>query len=109
MITSTRKWLFLKISSIIFIPLMLWFIINFISIYDQSYVEVLNFFSKKNSKILFTFFIISGFAFSVLSISEVFEDYISNDRLKNVANRTLNFSAIVIPVLTIILLFKLTL
>ena len=107
MITATKKWLFLKISSIIFIPLTLWFIINFISIYDQSYLEVVNFFSKKISKILFSFFIIFGFAFSALSISEVFEDYISDDKLKNVANRLLNFSAMIIPVLTIILLFKL--
>ncbi|MBM3630386.1 MAG: succinate dehydrogenase, hydrophobic membrane anchor protein [Alphaproteobacteria bacterium] len=105
MITPTRKWLFLKISSIVFIPLMLWFIINFISIYDQSYVEVLDFLSKKISKILFSFFIISGFTFSVLSISEVFEDYISNDKLKNVANRILNFSAMVVTLLTMILIF----
>ena len=36
---STKKWIFLKISSIIIIPLMLWFIINFISIYDKNYIE----------------------------------------------------------------------
>ena len=32
MINVTKKWLFLKISSVILIPLMLWFIINLVSI-----------------------------------------------------------------------------
>ena len=42
--------------------------------------------------------------FSALSISEVFEDYISNDKIKNVANKLLYISAVVIPLLTIILI-----
>ena len=37
---ATKKWIFLKISSIILLPLMVWFIFNFIAIYDQSYEEV---------------------------------------------------------------------
>ena len=35
MILATKKWIFLKLSSIILVPLMFWFIINFISIYDK--------------------------------------------------------------------------
>ena len=50
--TSTKKWLFLKFSSLILIPLMIWFIINLVSIYDLDYVEVVNFFTKQPSKIL---------------------------------------------------------
>ena len=38
---ATKKWIFMKISSAILLPLMLWFIINFISIYNQNYLEVL--------------------------------------------------------------------
>ena len=34
---STKKWLFFKISSALLIPLMLWFIINFVSIFDNEY------------------------------------------------------------------------
>ena len=34
-IHSTKKWLFTKISSLILIPLMVWFLINFVSIYDK--------------------------------------------------------------------------
>ena len=104
---ATKKWIFLKLSSIILIPLMLWFIVNFVSIYDKSYVEVLNFFSNSINKFLFSLFIIFAYFFSALSISEVFEDYIEDDKIKYVANRLLFISAIIIPLLTIIFLFNL--
>ena len=104
---STKKWLFLKISSVILIPLMLWFILNFISIYDKSFSEIIEFFSNSTSKFLFSLFIFFGFIFSALNISEVFEDYISQNNLKNVANRLLYLSAIIIPLITIIILFNL--
>ena len=48
---STKKWLFTKISSLVLLPLMVWFIINFVSIYDKSYSEVLFFFTQQSSKI----------------------------------------------------------
>ena len=104
---STKKWLFLKISSVVLIPLMLWFILNFVSIYDKSYYEIIEFFSNTTSKFLFSLFIVFGFFFSALSISEVFEDYISQNNLKNVANRLLYLSAIIMPLFTIIILFNL--
>jgi len=104
---STKKWISIKISSAILIPLMLWFIINFVSIYDQTYSEVLNFFTSKLNKFLFSLFIIFSFFFSSLTISEVFEDYISNEKTKNVANRLLYISAISISFLTIIIIFNL--
>ena len=100
---ATKKWIFLKLSSIALIPLMLWFIVNFVSIYDKSYFEVLNFFSDSLNKFLFSLFIIFAYFFSALSISEVFEDYIKNEKIKNVANRLLYTSAVVIPLITIIL------
>ena len=39
----TKKWLFLKISSLILIPLMFWFIINFVSLYDNDYQSIVGF------------------------------------------------------------------
>ena len=107
MIVATKKWVFLKISGGLLIPFMLWFILNLIGIYDQSFNDVLNFFSDPLSKFLFSIFIIIAYFFSALSISEVFEDYIQNDQIKNVANKVLYTSAVVIPVITIILISKL--
>ena len=104
MINATKKWIFLKVSGATLVPLMIWFILNFIKIYDQDYYLVVNFFTDPISKFLFSLFIINAYFFSALSISEVFEDYIKNEKIKNVANRLLYASAVVIPVITIILI-----
>ena len=82
---STKKWLFTKISSLILIPLMIWFLINFVSIYDKEYTKILEFFAKQPSKILFSIFIVIAFFFSALTISEIFEDYLHDEKIKNVA------------------------
>ena len=107
MINATKKWIFLKISGAILVPLMLWFLLNLIAIYDQSYLDVVSFFSNSTSKFLFNIFIINAYFFSALSVSEVFEDYITNDKIKNVANKVLYTSAVVIPLITIILISRL--
>ena len=107
MINATKKWIFLKISGAILVPLMLWFIINLIQIYDQEYTDVVGFFSNSTSSFLFSIFIINAYFFSALSISEVFEDYITNNKIKNVANKLLYASAVVIPLITIILITRL--
>ena len=103
----TKKWLFLKVSSAILIPLMTWFAISLSSIYDKSYIEVLTFISSQPSKLLFSTFLIFAYVFSALSISEVFEDYIEDKNIKNAANKTLNIFAIVFPLIIIILVFNL--
>ena len=104
----TKKWLFLKASSIVLIPLMVWFILNLISVFDKDYIEVVSFFSKQPSKLLVSLLLIFAYFFSALSISEVFEDYIQDKKFKNVANKALNIFAIIMPLITIIILFNLT-
>ena len=104
MITATKKWIFLKISGALLIPLMIWFILNLIKIYDQDYLNLISFFTDPLSKFLFSIFIVNAYFFSALSISEVFEDYIKNEKIKNVANKLLYASAVVIPLITIILI-----
>ena len=94
--SSTKKWLFTKISSLILIPFMVWFLVNFVSIYDKDHNKILEFFAKQPSKILFSVFIVIAFFFSALTISEVFEDYINDKKTKNAANKVLNFFAIII-------------
>ena len=109
MINATKKWIFLKASSVVLVPLMLWFLFNLVSFYDKSYEEVLLFFTNQPTKFIFSLFIIFAYFYSALSISEVFEDYIENEKLKNVANKLLYLSAIIIPITTLFLLFRLSL
>ena len=105
--TSTKKWLFIKYSSLTLIPLMIWFILSLVSIHDLDYNEIVVFFTKQPSRILFSLFIVFSYFFSALTISEIFEDYIQNERIKNVANKLLNIFAIIIPLVTIIGIFNL--
>ena len=105
---STKKWLFTKISSFVLIPLMIWFIINFVSIYENDYQEVTFFFTQHTTKILFLVFIVIAYFFSALTISEIFEDYIRDEKTKNVANKLMNLFAIVIPLLTIVGIYNLS-
>ena len=103
----TKKWLFMKISSAILVPLMIWFILNLVSIFDKDYIEVVNFFTTQPSKVLFSLMLVFAYFFSSLSISEVFEDYIQDEKIKNAANKALNIFAIIVPLITIIVTFNL--
>ena len=103
----TKKWMLMKISSGILIPLMIWFILNFVSIFDKDYIEVVNFFTTQPSKFLFSLMLVFAYFFSALSISEVFEDYIQDEKIKNAANKALNIFAIIMPLITIIVIFNL--
>ncbi len=103
---STKKWILTKISSLILIPFMIWFLINFVSIYDKGYLEIIEFFSSKVSKLLFSLLIVIAFFFYTLTISEIFEDYLRDEQTKNVANKVLNLFAIVVPILTIITIYN---
>ena len=103
----TKKWMFMKISSAILVPLMIWFILNLVSIFDKDYIEVINFFTTQPSKVLFSLMLVFAYFFSALSISEVFEDYIQDEKIKNAANKVLNIFAIIIPLVTIVVIFNL--
>ena len=107
MIPATKKWLFLKVSSVILLPLMFWFIINLINVYDKNYQDIVRFLTTQPSKFLISLFLVFAYFFSALSISEVFEDYIQDEKTKNAANKALNFFAIIIPLTTIFVIFNL--
>ena len=104
---STKKWIFTKISSLILIPFMIWFLISFVSIYDKGYLEIIEFFSSTVSKVLFSLLVVTAFFFYTLTISEIFEDYLHDEQTKNVANKVLNLFAILVPILTIITIYNL--
>ena len=104
---STKKWIFTKISSLILIPFMIWFLVSFVSIYDKGYLEIIDFFSSRLSKVLFSLLVVIAFFFYTLTISEIFEDYLHDEQTKNVANKVLNLFAIVVPILTIITIYNL--
>ena len=106
MIKATKKWLTIKVTSGILIPFLIWFIINLVSILDANNSQFVLFLESFSTKIIFTLFLIFASIFYTLTISEVFEDYISNFKLKNAANRLLVFFSIIVTLILIIFLFK---
>ncbi|MBH01032.1 MAG: succinate dehydrogenase, hydrophobic membrane anchor protein [Candidatus Pelagibacter sp.] len=108
MVNSTKKWLFIKISSIILIPLMIWFTIIFAGIYDKSIDEIKIFISNQPTKFLLSLLFVVAYFFSALTISEVFEDYIESEKIKNVANKSLYLFAIIIPIITLIMIYNIS-
>ena len=107
MLNATKKWLSLKLSSVIMVPFMIWFLVNFVSIYDSNYENIVEFFSSSQSALIFSIFIIITFFHSALSISEIFEDYVHDEKIKNISIKLLYLSAIIIPFLTIIVIYNL--
>ena len=106
MIKAAKKWLTIKITSGILIPFMVWFIINLVGVLDANNSQSILFLESFTNKIIFTLFLICASIFYTLTISEVFEDYIRNFKLKNAANRALVFFSIKVTLLLIIFLFK---
>ena len=106
MIRATKKWLSIKITSGILIPFMVWFILNLVGILDANNSQFVLFLESFSTKIIFTLFLIFASIFYTLTISEVFEDYISNFKLKNAANRLLVFFSIIVTLILVIFLFK---
>ena len=104
---STKKWLLIKLSSLMLIPFMAWFIINFVSILDNDYNRLISFLSENPSKILFSIFVFLSLFFYSLTISEIFEDYMSNEKIKNVANKLVFIFAILLSLGTIITIYNL--
>ena len=101
---ASRKWIFQRISAIIVAPLIVWFLISLITLSMGDYESVINFFSKPLFSFLTIILIIAGFFHAKIGLGEIFEDYIQNEKIKNIANLLTFLLSIIIPLITIILL-----
>ena len=101
---ETRKWILHRISGIILAPLYVWFYFSLISLSEKNYQEAIYFFENPLFKILTIALFFIGFFHAKISLSEIFEDYIHNKKIKDAANILALLLSIVIPVITLILL-----
>ena len=85
MISATKKWILLKITSFFMVPFMVWFLINFAKIHNANYQTLAEFFSNQFYALIFSIFIIIFFSHSALSISEIFEDYVTSEKTRKFA------------------------
>jgi len=101
---ETRKWIFHRISAIILAPLYVLLFFSLISLSTKNYSEAILFFTNPLFKILTIMLFFVGFFHARISLGEIFEDYIHNRKIKDVANILVLISSIIIPVIILILL-----
>ena len=101
---ETRKWILHRISALILAPLYVWLYFSLISLSTKNYSEAIYFFKNPLFVILTIMVFFVGFFHAKISLSEIFEDYIYNKKIKDVANIFTLILCIIIPVIILILL-----
>ena len=101
---ETRKWILHRISGIILAPLYVWIYFSLISLSTKNYSEAIYFFKNPLFAILTILVFFVGFFHAKISLNEIFEDYIHNQKIKDVANILVLISSIIIPVIILVLL-----
>ena len=101
---ETRKWILHRISGTILAPLYVWLYFSLILLSTKNYSEAIDFFTNPLFKILTIILFFVGFFHAKISLNEIFEDYIHNKKIKDVANILALISSIIIPIIILILL-----
>ena len=101
---ATRKWILHRVSAIIVAPLFAWFYFSLISFSEKNYQEAIYFFENPLFKILIIALFFIGFFHAKISLNEIFDDYIHDKKIKDVANILSLILSIVVPVIIFILL-----
>ena len=96
---ETRKWIFHRISAVILTPLFVWFYFSLISLSEKNYNDAIYFFENPLFKTLTIALFFIGFFHVKISLNEIFEDYIQNKKIKDVANILALILSIMIPII----------
>ena len=101
---ETRKWIFHRVSAVIVAPLYVWFYFTLISLSTKNYQETIYFFENSLTRILVIVLFFVGFFHAKISLNEIFDDYIHDTKIKDVANILTLILSIVVPLIILILL-----
>ena len=101
---ETRKWILHRVSAIILTPLYVWLYFSLVSLSTKNYSEALLFFKNPIFIILTIIVFFVGFFHAKISLSEIYEDYMHKQKIKDVANILTLILSIIIPVIILILL-----
>ena len=101
---ETRKWILHRISAVILAPLYVWLYFSLIELSTKNYSEAIYFFKNPLFGILTIMVFFVGFFHAKISLSEIFEDYVHDKKIKDVANIFALIFSIIIPIIILILL-----
>ena len=106
---ALNKWMIQRISAIVLLPLLLFFLYSLINLVNQDYTGALDFFDSYLSIIIFTLFLIfSGLHFK-LGLNEIIEDYVQDESFKSILNKVVFLYSAVLPMVGIISLLAIIL
>ena len=101
---ETRKWILHRVSAIILVPLYVWLFFSLIALSTKNYSEAIYFFESPLFTILTIIVFFVAFFHAKISLSEIFEDYIHDKKIKDVANLLVSIFSIITPIIILILL-----
>ena len=101
---ETRKWILHRLSAIILAPLYVWLYFSLIILTTKNYSDAVYFFKNPLFEILTIVVFFIGFFHAKISLTEIFEDYISDQKIKNIVNILTLIFSITIPLIILILL-----
>jgi len=100
---ETKKWALHRVSAIILAPLFFWVYFSLILLSTKNYQEAIYFFENLVFRILIIALFFIAFFHAKISLNEIFEDYIHNKKIKDVANILALILCIIIPLIILIL------
>ena len=101
---ETRKWILHRVSAIILAPIYVWLYFSLVSLSNKNYFEAIYFFKNPLFEILTIMLFFIGFFHAKISLGEIFEDYIHNKKIKDVANLLTSIFSIIIPIIILIVI-----
>jgi len=101
---ETRKWILHRVSAIILVPLYVWLFFSLIVLSAKNYSEAIYFFESPLFTILTIIVFFVAFFHAKISLGEIFEDYIHDKKIKDVANLLVSIFSIITPIIILILL-----
>ena len=101
--SETLKWILHRVSAIILAPLYVWLFFSLVLLSTKNYSEAIYFFESPLFTILTIIVFFVAFFHAKISLSEIFEDYIHDKKIKDVANLLVSIFSIITPIIILIL------
>lgn len=99
---ALNKWMMQRVSAIILIPLLLFFLYSLVNLVNLDYTGAIDYFENYFSVVIFALFLIFAGLHLKLGLNEIIEDYIHDEKIKIFLNRVIILYSALLPVVGII-------
>ncbi|MEK9716964.1 MAG: succinate dehydrogenase, hydrophobic membrane anchor protein [Pelagibacteraceae bacterium] len=96
------KWLLQRVSAALLVPILVWFLFKFDDLMMFNYSEAIYFLNNKFHLLLLSLMFLLIFTHMRLGMSEIFEDYIHQEKVKKLLNTFILIISVIIPVAAIV-------